>query len=386
MTEAWSFPERQLGAHRARWLATVDSAYAQMERCIDSAATIIRLETYLLRAQGPAGPLRAALLRARTRGVQVRMMVDAFGSEDLRDDFLLPLREAGAQVVVFNPKRLLRLSFRNHRKLLVCDGQQAIVGGFNIGPEYAGDGVQRGWCDTGVHIQGPIAVALEHSFDAMFDLAPFTARAIHRFRHRMHRTAPPADGAVTLLTSGPALPRSRLHKYLRHDLGVAREVAIASAYFLPSLRMRRLLYRIARQGGRVRILLAGRSDVPVAKLAGERLYQRLLRRHIHIHEYQPQVLHAKLVVMDDLVYVGSCNLDRRSLHINHELLLRLHWPELAADARHWFEQALAHAPAVEARSWPQGRSLWRRLLVRLAYLLLARVDPLVARRGFRSIS
>jgi cardiolipin synthase len=393
MTPATRFPERELGEHRARWLATADEAYAEMERCIDSATQAIRLETYIMREAGPAERLGAALLRARARGVRVRVLVDAFGCEDLRPPFIASLRDAGVRVALFNPKRLLRLSFRNHRKLLVADSA-AIVGGFNIGPEYAGDGVTRGWCDTGVLIHGPIAAVLAQSFDAMFTLAPFNVRRIRRFRRQMQRLAAAVGqqlhaggaGPVEMLVSGPAIPRLLLHRALLHDLRVAREVVIASAYFLPTAGIRRMLYRIAQGAGRVRILLAGNTDVPLARHAAERFYPRLFSRGIAIHEYQPQILHAKLVIMDDVVHVGSFNLDRRSLQINYELLLRLQWPELAADARQWFEQALQHSPAVEPAPWLAARNIWRRLRSQLAYLLLARVDPLLARRRFRAIS
>jgi cardiolipin synthase len=391
------FPERELEGHRARWLATVDEAYAEMERCIDTAANTVRLETYILREEGPATRICAALLRASERGVRVRLLIDAFGSEDVRPGFLASLRAGGVRVAVFNPKRLLRLSFRNHRKLLVVDEESAIVGGFNIGPEYAGDGVSQGWCDTGLLIRGPVALELARSFDAMFGLAPFDARRIRRFRRQMQRQPrnavrhPRQPGAasaraVELLNIGPAISRRLLRRALRHDLRAAREVDIASGYFLPPAGIRRLLYRVVKNTGRVRILLAGNTDVPLARHAAERFYRRLFRRGISIHEYQPQILHAKLALMDDVIYVGSSNLDRRSLRINYELMLRLQWPELAADARQWFELALQHAPAVDPAQWRDDRNLWQRLRSRLAYLVLARIDPFLARRRFRSIS
>ncbi len=364
-----------------------------MERCIDSAATSVRLEMYILREQGPGDQLGAALVRARARNVQVWLLIDAFGCEDLRPAFLTPLREAGVHVAIFNPRRLLRRTFRNHRKLLVVDGASAVVGGFNIGPEYAGDGVTQGWCDTGVCIHGPVAQELEQSFDAMFALAPFNPASVRRFRRAQRRKmaagmAHHVTGTdpVAMLASGPTIPRRLLRRALRHDLRSAKEVAIASAYFLPSSRIRRALYHVTRAAGRVRVLLAGQTDVPLARYAAERFYRRLFRRKVEIHEYRPQILHAKLVLVDDVVYVGSCNLDRRSLRINYELLLRLHWPELAADAREWFDRSLQHAPVVTPREWKAARSLWRRIRSRLAWFLLARVDPLIARRGFRGIS
>jgi cardiolipin synthase A/B len=381
------FPERVLGEHRARWLATGDEAYDQMRRLIDDARFQVRCETYLMREEGPAQWLRAALLAARARNVDVWLLIDAFGSEQVGEAFLQPLREAGVHVGIFNPKRLLRLSFRNHRKLLAIDGTTAIVGGFNIAPEYAGDGAQQGWCDTGVCISGPIVRELEHSFDELWCLAPFTPAAIRAWRTVSSRTpAPRMASPVRLLVSGPALHRNLLRRTLRFDLSRAHDVAIASAYFLPSSRVRRMMYRVVARGGRLRVLLAGRSDVPLAQRAAEYLYRRLLRRRVQLFEYQPQVLHAKLLVMDDIVFVGSCNLDRRSLHINFELLLRMQWPELAADARQWYEEALARSNALQLQSWLAGRPMRRRLWSWLAYLLLSRVDPLIARRRFRAIS
>jgi cardiolipin synthase len=136
----------------------------------------------------------------------------------------------------------------------------------------------------------------------------------------------------------------------------------------------------------INLLLAGQSDVPLARLAAERLYGRMLARGVHLFEYQPQVLHAKLVVADDVAWVGSANLDRRSLHINYELLLRFTWPELVADARHWFARTLQSAAPLDQASLKSRRGLLRRLASWLAYWLLARVDPLVARQGFRNIS
>jgi cardiolipin synthase len=396
--QAPRFPERVLGEHRARWLATVDEAYGEMQRLIAGSQRQVRVETYLMREDGPAGWLRDALLAARARNVDVWLLIDAFGSEQVREPFLQPLREAGVHVGIFNPKRLLRLSFRNHRKLLAVDGEQAIVGGFNIGPEYAGDGVSTGWCDTGVLVAGPLVLELEHSFDVMWHLAPFSPAAIRAYRRAVarapvlrtahgqpvHRSATPPP--VTLLISGPGMRRGVLRWRLRSDLKRARDVAIASAYFLPSSLTRGSMYRVIGRGGRVRVLLAGRSDVPLAQRAAEWLYSRLLRRRVALFEYQPQILHAKLLIMDDIVFVGSCNLDRRSLHINYELLLRLQWPELAGDARAWMEQALAQSRPIELAPWTAGRTWARKLWSWLAYLLLARVDPLVARRRFRALS
>jgi cardiolipin synthase len=381
------YAEHRRGAHRARWLGTIDEAYREMERLIDAAASSVRVETYLMREEGPATWLRDALQRARARGVTVHMLLDAFGTEGVRREFLVPLRDAGVSIALFNPQRWLRRSFRNHRKLLTCDGEHAVMGGFNIGPEYAGDGVTRGWCDTGVIVGGPVVAQLEASFDAMYQLARFTPHRFRRFRIASRQPAVRAaeDAPVQVLLTGPGTRGRHLRHHLGQDLRHARQVDIASAYFLPSRRLRRLLY-LAAQHGRARLLLAGRSDVPLALLAAERYYGRLLARNVQIFEYQPQILHAKLVIADDVAYVGSANLDWRSLHINYEVVLRFEWPELVADARHWFEHALRSSEQLDRPRLNARRGLWRRFASFLSYFLLARLDALVARRGSRTIS
>ena len=385
-----------LGAHQARWLAEGDAAFAAMAALIDAAVRNVCLESYLVRegtptrgaisgVEDPAPLLLAALLRARARGVRVQVLYDAFGSESLPDAFFAPLRAAGGQVRVFSPARRLRLACRDHRKLLVCDGVRAIVGGINIAPEYAGDGVTRGWLDLSLQIEGPVVTALAASFAAMYALAPTSATAIQEFL-RAVRKVPQPGGAVSLLTSGPGWPPGQLRHALRTDLARAHIVHCMAAYFLPPIGIRRALRRVRRRGGVVQLLLGALTDVPVARYAAEHLYGRILAGGAQLFEYQPQVLHAKLLVLDDTVFVGSCNLDRRSLNINYELLLRLVWPQLAAQARELFAGSLLHSRAVPAAQWQARRHWWERWRSRAAYWLMTRVDPLLARRRMRPLT
>lgn len=393
MTDA-AFPECRRDGHAARWLPRGDDAFALMRALIDAARESIRLESYLVRPGEPAASLLAGLLAARARGVAVRVLYDAFGSESLDARFYAPLLAAGGEVRVFSPARRLRLALRDHRKLLVCDRARAVVGGMNLAPEYLGDGVARGWRDLALAIEGPACAALADSFDAMFELAPMNAGALRRFRRAAARTAASDWSAtsaarsvpgVSLLCLGAGWPRHGPRALLRADLGRARSVACMAAYFLPPARMRRALRACVQRGGRVRLLLAGRSDVPVARYAAQHLYAPLLDAGVGISEYQPQVLHAKLMIVDDIVYVGSCNLDRRSLDINYELLLRLAWPELAAQARAILEGALELSAPLDPRAWRRGRGAWQRWRSRFAYWLLTRIDPLLARRPLRAL-
>ncbi|MEQ2009007.1 MAG: phospholipase D-like domain-containing protein [Limisphaerales bacterium] len=362
-----------------RWLRNGDEAFAAMLAAIEAAQNSVRLETYIFSAGEPGNRFLEALVRAQRRGVPVYVVVDSWGSQDLADSYWEPLRKAGGEFRWFNERTNRGFMFRDHRKLLVCDEHVAVLGGFNIAPEYAGDGVARGWCDVGLHLAGPLAVQLAESFDKMFTRAELRHRAFMRVMGTgAHARIPCPDG--DLLMSGPGRGFSTLKRALSVDLRNARRVQIMAAYFLPTWKLRRALQRVVRRGGQVQLILPGQSDVPLAQLASRRLYRPLLAAGVEIYEYQPQILHAKLILIDDLAYVGSANLDTRSLHINYELSLRLHNEHVAEGGRQLFAENLAHCKRIGREEWRASQSFWSRLKQRWAYFILARMDLYLARR------
>jgi len=356
------------------YIVQVDAAFEAMLQAIRSAARTVRLEMYIYAASPIGETFREALVQACVRGVRVQVMVDALGSVSLPDAFWNPLREAGGQFRWFNPLHLKRLGFRDHRKMLVIDETLAFVGGFNIAPEYQGDGIAKGWCDLGMSVTGDLAKELAASFDAMFALAEHRHRRLALFRRsRVARDVETSCGR--LLTSAPGRgPRPMLRSLLA-DIEQARTIDIVSAYFLPTASLLNQLRRAARAGRRVRLILAGQTDVALARRAACHLYRTLLSAGLEIYEYQPQILHAKLYLMDDRCYVGSANLDKRSLLVNYELLLRIEQPELARQYRQFFETLLTHSIRIEAATWRHARNFWLRWRDRWAYYLLARIDP-----------
>src|SRR6267378_2343384 len=232
-----------------RWLRTGDDTFAAMLPAIDTAKASIEFESYIY-TPGPIGErFRDALMRASRRGVRVQVLIDSFGSITLSDSFWEPLRKAGGEMRWFNRLTLRRFNIRNHRKLLICDQRVAFIGGFNVAPEWEGDGVTRGWADLGLQINGPLAAELSTSFDEMFARAEFKHKRFIRLRKRpMQRSA--WGQAEELLLSGPGRGRSPIKLALRKDLVQARNVQIIAAYFLPPLRLRRALMLVARRGGR----------------------------------------------------------------------------------------------------------------------------------------
>lgn len=364
-------------------LQTGDEYFGALLSAIEAARRSVRLETYIFSPSPIGQRVRAALVAAAGRGARVWVLADALGSRSLSESFWTPLRQAGGQFKWFNPLSPGRLAYRDHRKLVVCDESVALLGGFNIAPEYEGDGVTRGWRDVGLRLQGPPAQALAQEFDVQFARAEFRHKRLQRLRPA--RQTLRGGDTWQLLLSGPGRRHGEIKRTLTRDLRTARSVQIVAAYFLPTWRLRRRLLAVARRGGRVQLILAGRTDVRLSQLASRSLYQRLLRRGVEIFEYQPQILHAKLFLVDDAVYVGSANLDTRSLQINYELVLRVTDPALASQARSVFEEMRAHSRRIELAAWRQCRTWWNKLRERWAYFLLARLDPWWARWQLKNL-
>lgn len=359
------------------------AAYACMWRLIRAATATVELESYIYQA-GPVGDrFLAELTGAARRGVRVRVLVDAYGSDALPQRYFAPLLAAGGELRWFNPKRLLQLSFRNHRKLLRADSQ-AVVGGLNIADAYAGDGLTAGWRDFAVRVDGPVVDQLARSFDRMWELAVFGRREFLDFWRTGARSEADVNGQPVLLLSGPGCPTAGLRRRLLADIRAARRLWAWAAYFLPSRRIGAAIRDAARHG-EAEIMLGEHSDVPVARWASERLFTRFLRAGVRIHRYRPQIVHSKALVLDDVVYIGSSNLDVRSLLINYELLLRIPSASLAARLRAEFETDRRHSDVLGLSHWRNGRRWWQSVRSYFAYQLLARLDPYLAARSLKSL-
>ena len=367
---------------RCRWLRHGRAALEAMLESIRHARHSVRLETFIFHPDATGDSFRAELLAAQQRGVRVRVLCDAFGSYGLPKNYWHELVAAGGEFRWFNPLHINRIIYRDHRKILVVDDQLAFLGGLNIGAEYSGDGVTTGWRDLGLQIEGPLARELADAFNDLFSRADCRHRPFQRMRRAR------ADQMVSgknwkLLLTGPGRGHHLLRQSLEHDFHQARSIQIVSAYFLPSLRLLRALKRAAKRGVKVQLILAGQSDVRLMRVATRSLYPSLLRAGVEVHEYQPQILHAKMVIVDEVIYVGSANLDARSLGINYEVVARIPDATLAAEARDIFAADLRHSHAINPQTSPHARNFWEKWLLRWALFLLARLDPYLARRQRR---
>ncbi|WP_041646617.1 phospholipase D-like domain-containing protein [Aromatoleum aromaticum] len=317
----------------AHLLVDGPATYRAMFAAIEKARRRIHLETYILES-GEQGDRLARLLAAKRRqGVEIRVLYDSVGSLDTPPRYFEDLVAAGIAVCEFNPVNPLKLAGdprlslnnRDHRKLLVIDGQIAFTGGINISGVYrAGSfGSKRrvptrdeGWRDTHVMVRGPVV----SQFEELFNDAWREQRCPSPVVRQATRTERAGSMAMRLVAADPVSERSELYVALMSALDHARKrVWLTYGYFVPDERTLQSLRDAAQRGVDVRLVLPGFSDFWAPFHAGRSHYQDLLSAGVHIYERRDALLHAKTAVIDGVwSSVGSTNLDWRSFVHNFE--------------------------------------------------------------------
>jgi len=315
-------------------LETGDACYQSIEASLSAARHHIHLEYYLWQPDRVGARLRGLLVEKARAGVQVRLLLDAIGSDHAHQRFLQPLQDAGVQVAWFNPIGLRRLrfkyvNFRTHRKIVVCDGRVGFTGGINISDEHSQ--TYRGsaaWRDTHLRIEGEPVHRLQFIFleDWYFatDQAPFEDEFFPRF-------AQTAGPWLQVAESGPDDNRYAIAKlYFAAIAGAQRQLLLATPYFVPNEALTAALATAALRGVDVQVLAPKHSDSRLASAAARSYYDELASAGVALYEYGPPMLHAKLMVADErIAMVGSANFDNRSLTLNFEAMAVLYDAGLA---------------------------------------------------------
>lgn len=347
-------------------------------RMIDGAETSIRLLFYIFVDDDCGRRVRAALLAAHGRGVAVSLLVDGFGSKDTPDEFFAPLERGDCYFCRYEPSRGRRYLLRNHQKLVIADEKRAIVGGFNVEESYFAErGDAKGWRDLGLALEGPAAARLAAYFDTLAEWATRKGAKLSEVR-RILQSFTEQDGDVRWLLGGPTNDLSPWAHSLRLGLARAGRVDIIAAYFAPYWAFLRLLRGAAARGS-ARVITAGHSDNTATIAAARNRYQYLLPK-VSIYEYQPMMLHTKLYVVDDAVYLGSANFDTRSLYLNLELMIRVRDAGFADAMRGYVDREIADSDEITPDEYATSQTIWTRIKGRLSYLLISVLDYNISRR------
>ena len=316
------------GGHYIELLRSGENFFAACEKVIDEAKSYIHFQTYIVDDDETGRRITDALIRAADRGVRVYFLLDAYGGSSFSKSLIAKVEKAGILFRMFSPQLITRgfqLSLRLHHKVLLIDGEIAIIGGMNIADRYHGKDKIIAWLDFAILIKGPECAHVLFILKKLWNKA-FISRN-ERSQERVHIPIEYDENVkVKVLQNNWARNKIEILKSYRSALKHAQDhMIIFGSYFLPGRNERRLLRNASRRGVNIKIVLAAESDAPVFKRATNFLYDFILRNNIAIYEYLPSNLHAKVATVDGNWYtIGSYNMnhlsDYGSIEMNADIL------------------------------------------------------------------
>ena len=367
----------QIAGNRLELIDSGVERFTMLLELIMGAETSIKMLMYMFNPDKDGDAVRKALTDAARRGVQVKLLIDGFGSA-ATPDFFTELGEAGGDHCVFNPSWGRRYLLRNHQTLIVVDDKTVLIGGANIDATYLEDRGSKRWRDLWLRIDGPEAALPSRYFDGLFRWSKRSKSKLRSLR-RMLAEYNEWRGPLQWKFSGPLSMRNSWWRSIGRDMKNARRLDMIFAYFAPPGAMLRRIGRVGRRG-RARVINAAKSDNSATIAAARHSYSRLIRRHVEIYEYQPAKLHTKLAIVDDVVHIGSSNFDYRSFYINLEVMLRIHDSGFAQAMRGYFERELKDCKWITHEVHARRASLWRRIKWAISHFLVNIADYGVTRR------
>lgn len=285
----------------------------------------IHMEYYIVRHDEIGHEIKDILIEKAQEGVQVRFLYDAVGSWKLSNQYKQEMKDAGVEVIPFSPVRLPflnnKINFRNHRKIIVVDGDVAFVGGLNIGDEYLGRHAYFGfWRDTHLYVKGESVRSLQLIF--LQDWYYMTGDA-HLTSDYLSPSLVDYDGlgGVQMIASGPDNEWEVIkHLFFSMIISAKHSIWIASPYFIPDDDLLEALKVAALSGIDVRILVPKRPDKRIVYYASRSYFPELLEAGIKVFAYKEGFMHGKIIIVDnELASIGTSNMDMRSFHLNFEV-------------------------------------------------------------------
>lgn len=317
--------------NKLKLLENGEEFFPRVFEAIRRARDSVLLETFILFEDDVGNALHEVVLEAAQRGVKVEMMVDGYGSNDLSAAFTESLTSAGVRFLYYDPRPLVmgmrtNIFRRLHRKIVVCDGEIAFVGGINFSEEHNSSYGPQAKQDYTLEVKGPIVEDIARYVQHAMNSEQVTRRWWGHRGHRPARNSAPGDAQVLFVWRDNDEHRDDIEQHYIEMLRTAKqEVIIANAYFFPGYRLLREMRSAAQRGVSVKLILQGEPDMPIVKTGAELLYNYLVDGGVEIYEYIRRPLHAKIAIQDNhWSTVGSSNLDPLSLSLNLEANLVIH--------------------------------------------------------------
>lgn len=337
----------------------------------------IILETFIVFEDKVGNELRAALIEAAQRGVEIDMMVDGYGTADISDAYVEGLTSVGVRFHIYDPQPR-RLGFRTnlfhrmHRKIVVIDDATAFIGGINYSADHLGDFGEGAKQDYALSIKGPAVTQIKkYVIDAL--RPPARQRKWRRLGWPIHNQ--PENGTVALVVRDNGDHRNDIELHYRLAIRSAKkEITIANAYFFPGYRFLRDVRHAAKRGVKVRLVLQGEPDMPIARFVATMLYDYLISGGVEIYEYCERPLHGKIAVIDDAwSTVGSSNLDPFSLALNLEANVMIYDQAFGITMKARIDSLISeHCRLIKRDAKPPRRKIQRVVVGTLVFHFLRR--------------
>jgi cardiolipin synthase len=327
-----------------------------MLSAIAAAQKSVNMEAYIFWSDEVGTQFRDALTERASHGIEVRLLLDGVGSaKRFSKSDLEILRRAGCRVEFFRPVRPWMLDVinrRTHRRILVVDGKVGFTGGVGIAKMWAGNADSpEHWRDTQVKIEGPVVAQMQAAFQENW--SEVTGELL--IGDRYFPALPAAGNVLAAVVPSSPRPSSSANQTLYAVAISAAEhsISISNSYFVPNQAAVALLNAASQRGVNVRILVPGEiNDVPMTKASGRSSFGPLLRAGVKIYEYQPTMMHAKTMIVDDtFATVASTNFDHRSFRYNDEINLAVYDPNIAQRLEKMFESDLEKSRPYTYEQW-----------------------------------
>ena len=346
-----------LGGNRIQAFHNGDEIFPAMLEAIRGARRNITMETYIYWSGDIGRAVADALCERARAGVSVHLVVDWAGSLKMDDELLELMQDAGVRLERYRPLRwynIGRLNNRTHRKLLVIDGRVGFTGGVGIADQWTGHAQDPDhWREAHFRIDGPAVAQMQSAFN---DNWIKTTGTLLNGPAYFPELKPAGDMAAHLFIASPAGGSESMHlMYLSAIAASDHTIDLTASYFVPDELINKALIAARKRGVRVRVLLPGEHiDSDAVRLSSKAGWGELLEAGIEIHEYQPTMLHVKLLIVDgELVSLGSTNFDIRSFRLNDEASLNVYDREFAARMTEVFEKDMKDAKQYSYDMWQQ---------------------------------
>jgi len=320
-------------------------AFETILNLIENARHSVYIATFILGKDETGSAIVRALARKASQGLKICLLLDALGSVRISKNFLLPLLKAGGRAAFFMPMIHWpfrgRANLRNHRKMIICDNQTAVIGGMNLASEYMGpqESIVR-WQDLSLLVQGPVVDHLTDIFGSDWKFA--SKEALGHHSNTIQALKSDSNGVNQLVASGPDVRNDSLRNAILTSIFRAkRRIRVVTPYFVPDELMLEALCIASGRNVDVSIIIPQTSNHRLADLVREGYLTRVQEAGAGVWLYKPRMLHAKSILVDDrLAIVGSANMDMRSMLLNYEIALCIYDSDAVRQLETWIQELM----------------------------------------------